>query len=212
MKLRVLIAEDDDELRQNMVMLLSKEFQIVAAVTNKELVQVAACLLPDVIVSDVSTPRMEGMTARKKLNAEGKSIPFVFVSRDSQQGINVLWKETSLAFVRRNEIATHLANAVEAVHSLAIYDSPFYPRYFDGHPEDQNIVLVEEETLRRAEQMVLSCEACNKSAEFPFCEILDRLTGSDATVTDYILQKPGTCPRCFRAITEKTFIELNGWR
>ena len=208
-KLRVLIAEDDDDIRQDMVVLLCKDYLVVGAITNKELVQTALCLLPDVVVSDVSTPRMEGLTARKKLTAQGKLIPFVFVSRESQEGINVLWKESSFAFVRRNEIKMHLVNAVEAVHNLAIYDSPHYPNFLDGQPEDQNVVLIEEETLRRAEQLVVSCEGCNSDAEFPFCEILDRLTGSDPSVTDYILQKPGSCPRCFRAITEKTFIELN---
>jgi hypothetical protein len=90
---------------------------------------------------------------------------------------------------------------------MAIYDSPYYPRLAEQPPEDQKVVLVEEETLRRAEQMVLSCEGCSSEADVPFSEILDGLTGSDATVTDYILQKPASCPRCFRAITEKTFVE-----
>ena len=37
--------------------------------------------------------------------------------------------------------------------------------------------------------------------------ILDRVTGSDPSVTDYILEAPAKCPHCRRAILEKTLIE-----
>jgi CheY-like chemotaxis protein len=205
--LRVLIAGDDDDTRQRMVALVSRNCQVIGVVTNKELVQAATRMLPDVIVSDISTSRMDGMAASDKLIAQGKLIPFVFVCRESQQAINVLWG--SFAFVSSKKISMHLVNAVEAVHSLAIYDSPVYPNLFDQQSENQNVVLIDEETLRKAEQMILSCERCNSEAQVLFCEILDRLTGSDPSVTDYILKKPGSCPRCFRAVTEQTLVELD---
>jgi hypothetical protein len=45
-------------------------------------------------------------------------------------------------------------------------------------------------------------------AEIPFDYILDELTGSDPTVTDYILEAPAKCPNCGRQIREKTLVEL----
>jgi hypothetical protein len=36
------------------------------------------------------------------------------------------------------------------------------------------------------------CEACSEDAEIPFDNILDRLTGSDPNVTDYVLEVPAT--------------------
>jgi hypothetical protein len=44
-------------------------------------------------------------------------------------------------------------------------------------------------------------------AEIPFDWILDQITGSDSTVTDYILETPGKCPNCRRQIFEKTLVE-----
>ena len=44
-------------------------------------------------------------------------------------------------------------------------------------------------------------------AEIPFDNILDRVTGSDPSVTDYILESPAKCPNCRREILEKTLIE-----
>jgi hypothetical protein len=62
--------------------------------------------------------------------------------------------------------------------------------------------------LREAEKLIESCEHCNPDgAEIPFNNILDRVTGSDPSVTDYILEAPLKCPSCKREIFEKTLIE-----
>jgi hypothetical protein len=59
--------------------------------------------------------------------------------------------------------------------------------------------------LRKAEKLIESCEQCTpEGAEIPFDNILDRVTGSDPSVTDYILEVPAKCP-CKREILEKTF-------
>jgi hypothetical protein len=79
---------------------------------------------------------------------------------------------------------------------------------FDPPPEKQRIVLVDEAAVRQAQRLIDSCEQCNwEGAEFPFALLLDRLTGSDPRVTDYILEMPAKCPRCTRDILERTLIE-----
>jgi hypothetical protein len=83
------------------------------------------------------------------------------------------------------------------------------PRDFlDPTPEQQNVILVDAATLRETERMIESCEFCNREvAEIPFDNILDRATGSDPSVTDYILETPAKCPNCRRDMLEKTLIE-----
>src|SRR5947207_2916939 len=77
--------------------------------------------------------------------------------------------------------------------------------FFDPTPEQQNVVLIDSAILRKAEQMIESCEHCNpEHADIPFDWILDRVTGSDSTVTDYVLERPATCPQCRQDILEKT--------
>jgi len=44
-------------------------------------------------------------------------------------------------------------------------------------------------------------------AKIPFDNILDRVTGSDPSVTDYILEAPAKCRNCRREILEKTLVE-----
>ena len=53
--------------------------------------------------------------------------------------------------------------------------------------------------------MIAGCEASSEDAEFPFDNILDRLTGSDPSVTDYVLDVPERCLQCGAEINEKTF-------
>jgi len=80
--------------------------------------------------------------------------------------------------------------------------------FFDPAPEQQNVVLIDAATRRKEGEIIDSCEYCNPDhAEIPFDWILDRVTGSDSTVTDYILEEPLKCPQCRREILEKTLVE-----
>jgi len=81
--------------------------------------------------------------------------------------------------------------------------------FFDPTPEEQVFVLVEHKTIRNAEGFIKSCEHCDlDGAEWPFNAVLDRVTGSDPSVTDYVLEHPAKCPNCHRDVLEETFIEL----
>src|SRR5262249_40524646 len=39
-------------------------------------------------------------------------------------------------------------------------------------------------------RLIEVCEGCDSDAEIPFDNILDRVTGSDPSVTDYLLREP----------------------
>jgi hypothetical protein len=70
------------------------------------------------------------------------------------------------------------------------------------------VVLVKATTLREAVRLIESCEHCNPDgAEIPFDNILDRITGSDPSATDYVSEEPAKCPNCRREILEKALIE-----
>ena len=57
--------------------------------------------------------------------------------------------------------------------------------------------------------MIAGCEACSEDAEIPFDNILDRLTGSDPSVTDYVLETPARCLQCGAEINEKSLSRAN---
>ena len=85
---------------------------------------------------------------------------------------------------------------------------PEFFDFFDRTPEQQNVMLINTTILREAERMIESCEHCNpEGAEIPFDNILDRVTGSDPSVTDDILEERAKCPNCRREVLEKTLFE-----
>jgi hypothetical protein len=80
--------------------------------------------------------------------------------------------------------------------------------FFDPKPEEEEVLLIESWLLCEAQRLIKSCEYCNPNgAEIPFDWVLDRITGSDSSVTDYILEQPANCPHCRHDILEKTLIE-----
>src|SRR5215471_7169717 len=59
--------------------------------------------------------------------------------------------------------------------------------FFDPTWDQTNIVMIDEAMLLRAQRRILSCEECNpEAAEFPFDTVLDEVTGSDPSITDYV--------------------------
>jgi len=69
--------------------------------------------------------------------------------------------------------------------------------FFDPPWEETHIKLVDQATIRRAQQVVLACETCEPvEAEIPFDWILTQVTGCDPSVTDYVLEVPAHCPNC----------------
>ena len=62
-------------------------------------------------------------------------------------------------------------------------------------------------TLLRAQSELLGCEACSEEADRPFTWTLDRVSGQDPSVTDYLLSEPAKCPRCQGPVFEETLVE-----
>jgi hypothetical protein len=82
------------------------------------------------------------------------------------------------------------------------------PDCFDPVPDQVRVIVVGAATLRQAEALIVGSESCKPDeAEIPFDWIIDRVTGSDPSVTDYILEMTAKCPRCIRRITEKSLVE-----
>ena len=87
-KLRVLVADDNDDVRRAMITILQQAFDIVGeATTGRALVAAAPALAPDVIVSDVRMPQLTGLEAMRALRIAGHTPPFVLVTTDTENAL-----------------------------------------------------------------------------------------------------------------------------
>src|ERR1700739_3964435 len=113
-KLRVLIADDNCEMRWAMIRLITRECEVVGSTGDgRSLLDAALALNPDVIVSDVSMPNLTGPEAMDVLRATGCTIPFVLVSADGGSVEEyIAWG--GLGFVHKMDLAYELTRAIAA--------------------------------------------------------------------------------------------------
>jgi len=78
---RVLLADDHPSFLAVAKRLLEPEFEVVKTVRNGEaLIDEAAKLTPDVIVLDISMPKLNGIEAARQLKAAGSTAKIVFLT------------------------------------------------------------------------------------------------------------------------------------
>ncbi len=80
-KPRVILADDHKIVLEGLKSLLGDEFEVVASVGDgRALVEQAAVLHPDVIVTDVSMPQLNGIEAARRIKKTDKTVKIVFLT------------------------------------------------------------------------------------------------------------------------------------
>lgn len=82
LKPKVLIADDNSDMRMYLNRLLQHNFQVESTVNGEEAFRVALDWKPDLIVSDIMMPKLDGFGLLKKLknNLSTRNIPVIFLS------------------------------------------------------------------------------------------------------------------------------------
>lgn len=97
MKKRILVIEDDRNVRDNIDSLLSEEgYNVLAASDGEEGMVIAENEIPDLIICDIMMPRLSGYDVLNALSnkKETKKIPFIFLTAkaekdDVRKGMNL---------------------------------------------------------------------------------------------------------------------------
>jgi ligand-binding sensor domain-containing protein/signal transduction histidine kinase/DNA-binding response OmpR family regulator len=80
----VLLAEDDDQIRWYIKQILFPDFQVIEAVNGADAAALATEKNPDIIISDLIMPRVDGLEFCKsmKLNSQTSHIPFIMLTAE----------------------------------------------------------------------------------------------------------------------------------
>ncbi|MCM2679631.1 response regulator [Echinimonas agarilytica] len=116
MKKTLILADDHVIVSEGIKNLLMQEYEVVATVENgRDLITQAKKLNPDVIVSDVSMPLLNGIDALNKLREQHVDTKVVFLTMhpDVKYAIRALDAGAS-GYVLKNSAADELLAAVEA--------------------------------------------------------------------------------------------------
>ena len=84
----ILIVEDVELNRDLLVQLLEDEYRLVVAADGQAALQKAAEAKPDLILMDLSLPRMDGWEATRRLKADSilSKIPVIVLSAHAMRG------------------------------------------------------------------------------------------------------------------------------
>jgi DNA-binding NarL/FixJ family response regulator len=116
MRARVLLADDHTANAQLLRDLLELEFEVVGAVQNGHaLVGAAETLSPDVIVSDISMPGLDGIEAAKRILCRNPAARIVFVTvHDEPEMVKRSLAIGALGYVLKMVAGEELVPAVRA--------------------------------------------------------------------------------------------------
>lgn len=127
-KIRVLIADDDEFIREGLVQLLAEDssVQVIGFAANgEEAIAQAAHLKPDVVVMDLSMPALDGVAATDRILNEGKNIAIVALSTytDIDRAREVI-DAGAMGYVVKAGAQRYLTAAIHAVAGGSVFFSP----------------------------------------------------------------------------------------
>jgi len=117
MKAKILIIEDDKDIRKNLVVLFSSlEYEVKSTVTAEEALTILDALHPDLIICDINLPNMSGYDFKELLNKNKETfgIPFIFLTaRNTYEDLRSGMKLAADDFVFKPYKASDLIQSVE---------------------------------------------------------------------------------------------------
>jgi len=114
MKARILLADDHPGFPEMETRLLEPEFEVVGKVDNGQaLIEAAMRLKPDIIITDISMPILDGIEAVDRLMESGCTSRIVFLSIHSDTDfVHRCLSTGALGYVAKSRIATELVPAI----------------------------------------------------------------------------------------------------
>ena len=153
--INILLVEDHEFTRLGLAMKLENtpHYNLIAQATDgQEGVIMAQKYNPDVILMDIGLPKMDGITATKKIKEELKldCAVLMFTSRDNREDIFAAFKAGADGYIMKGSSSENLINAIDAVSTHAAWiDSQIARIVLSNIQNEDNIKT--EETKRQKE-------------------------------------------------------------
>ena len=126
---RILLADDHKEMRDRVVRLLGREFEILDPVEDgRALLEAASKLKPDLCLMDISMPIVNGIEAAAKLKESGTTAKIIFLTiHEDLDFLQAALKTGASGYVVKRQMASDLRTAVKEALAGRIFISSFQP-------------------------------------------------------------------------------------
>src|ERR1700761_4921594 len=114
-KIRVVLADDHQEVIAKIQGLLGDEFEIVEAVVNGiQAVNAVLALDPDVFVTDISMPLLNGLQAARRIQNANSRVKIIFVTiHEDRDFIAAAFSAGATGYVTKRRLSTDLVLAIQ---------------------------------------------------------------------------------------------------
>lgn len=111
---RVLVADDHQSVLEKVVSLLQPHFEIVGTASNGQvLIEIAQRLQPDIVVSDILMPCLNGIEAAHHLRESGSTAKWIFLSiYERSEFVSACFAEGASGYVSKAKMSTDLVFAI----------------------------------------------------------------------------------------------------
>lgn len=125
---RIVLADDHEMVRAGLRTLLEKHrgIEVVGeAADGPQLVELARTLLPDVVITDITMPGMNGVEATRRVLEIAPQVRVIALSMHSERPfVTAILRAGASAYLLKNSAASELLLAIEAVQRGETYLSP----------------------------------------------------------------------------------------
>jgi len=124
-KIRILLADDHEPFLKEVGIMLAEQFQIVGTVNNgQDAVAEIKRLDPDVIVTDISLPVLDGLQIASQLRSSHQRAKIVFLTVHSDEDfIDAAFLAGASGYVVKADVATDLVTAIREAQDGRTYIS-----------------------------------------------------------------------------------------
>jgi DNA-binding NarL/FixJ family response regulator len=121
----VLIADDHPLVLELLVDLLKDRFDVVGtAVNGDQLIEATARLRPDVVVTDISMPALNGLEALRRLKTAGSATKIIVLTMDAHPELaRHAIRSGASGFIAKHSAGSELVTAINEVLRGRVYVS-----------------------------------------------------------------------------------------
>jgi DNA-binding NarL/FixJ family response regulator len=113
---RVFLADDAQQISDQLDRLLGSDFEIVGVAHNgAQAVQLAETLRPDILILDISMPVLSGIEVASRLRQRGRNPKIVFLTcHDDSDYMDSAFSQGGLGYVLKYRLTSDLVPALKA--------------------------------------------------------------------------------------------------